>query len=308
MTKTINPFAQIFETVCAFFNTEKFYNLREQSIGSRTIYVFIISIICSIIFCSIHAVTMGDVLGEMIDILPEFSYSNGCIQCVEQYEMLENGLYISVNTEQPVYNSDYLYKLAEQPDIVAVVLVSATNYLIYVEDEKDYHELKYAELFEMMGIDFITKQQILSGYPGFVIKIAIVFIFLIIPYNLMKLFGFALMFTLFALIIKSIKGSSASFSTLYWISFYMESFFLIAISIGKPLFSDYGWVLHLACLLIFVITMNRVLKHEDSFLQNVTTIVYNPDDDFDAYVLRIEEENYPKEMKSTTEFSWKRDE
>lgn len=103
-----------------------------------------------------------------------------------------------------------------------------------------------------------------------------------IPYPFAKLFFVSLILALIALIINAACNTKETFSTLYWISFYIQSAFIMILSIGNFLTNLKGSIFTIVCLVLFIFIMYRTLKRGESVMKPVTFT--NSDDDFDNFM------------------------
>lgn len=285
MNTKINPFAQILEAFRGFTFSGSFYNLRRQSTGSKIVYSIIISIFTGLLLCALEAFSFSTdkEVTQFMNDLPEFYYSNGEFYCEDKFEESSSGTYMLIDTSQAQFTQNHVKSALTDSSITDVLLISKTNIITYKTLTGEYQDMKLSDLLDVFQIQALSKQQVLSGYKGFIFKVAMIISLVIIPCQFIRLFSASLILTLIALIINAICGSKESFSTLYWISFYIQSVFMIILAIGKPFLSLSSSSLTIACLLLFIITMHHTLKHGEPEVK--TTVVSNHfNDDFDDFM------------------------
>lgn len=284
MTTKINPFVQIFEAFRGFTFTGAFYNLRKQSTGSKIAYSIIISIFTGLLLCALEAVSLitDKELNQFMNDLPEFYYSNGEFYCEDRFEESASGTYMLIDTSQTQFTQNHIKSALTDSNITGVLLISKTNIITYKTLTAEYQEMKLSDFMNVFQIQSLSKQQILSEYKGFIFKIAMIISLGVIPFQFVKLFFVSLILALIALIINVACSSKESFPTLYWISFYIQSVFMIILAIGKPFLSLSGSSFTIACLLFFIIIMYLTLKHGEPVIKPIMSSNYN--DDFDNFM------------------------
>lgn len=284
MTTKINPFVQIFEAFRGFTVSGAFYNLRKQSTGSKIIYSLIISIFTGLLLCALEAVSLitDKELNQFMNDLPEFYYSNGEFYCEDAYESSDSGTYVLIDTSQTQFTQNHVKAALTDSSITQVLLVGQNNIVSYRTFTGEYQDVKISDLMNAFQIQALSKQQVLYEYKGFIFKVAMFISIGVIPFQFIRLFFSSLILTLIALIINAAFNSKESFSTLYWISFYIQSVFMIILAIGRPLLSISGSAFTIACLILFVIVMSRTLKQGEPVLKPVMSSNYN--DDFDNFM------------------------
>lgn len=307
MIEKMNPFEQIVETMKAFTDTDIFYKLRKQSTGSK----FLVALITSIIACLLTFMVGGFKLAqsktweEIIGAIPEFIYSNGQMSCEEKYDQLLINSYIMIDTDvdawtMPQYDStkqgvditSKVTSISSNPAVEQMMFISKYNIVLIrgVGATASYQEMEWSEFFGVFGIQSLSKSQIQSGYKGVIMKMATILFFFAIPVRLLGLFFFALLLTIVALIINAVQKADEDFSTLYWISFYMQSAFMMIVALLKVLVTGKSSIWVSACLIYFIVIMTRVLKNgapmENSFVGNrgpaPSTSMVN--DDFEQFM------------------------
>lgn len=286
MITKINPFAQIYEAFKGFTYSGSFYNLRKQSTGSKILYSIIISIITSLLLCGIYAVQFATdkTLNQFLNDLPEFTYVNGEFYCDSKYEDSANGTYILIDTTQNEYTQSHLQNIVQDSSIKQVMLISRTNIISYRSLTGEYRNMTLSDFLGVFGIQSFSKLQVVSGYKGLIYKVAMIIALIAIPLQFEKLFFTSLLLTLVALIINAVYHTDEDFPTLYWISFYMQSVFMMIIAIGKPLLNFKGITLGIACLILFIIRMSQTLKKGEPAAAQSLISSTSLSDDFDSFM------------------------
>lgn len=284
MTTKINPFIQIFEAFRGFVFSAALYNLRKQSTGSKIAYSVIISILTGLLICVLYAFTFvsDKELTQYMNDLPEFYYSNGEFYCEEKYEGYGVDSYILIDTSQTQFTQEQVKTALTNSNKSEVLLLSKTNIIIYKSLTGEYQDMKLSDFMGILQIQSLSKQQVLSGYKGFIFKVAMFCSLVVIPYQFAKLFFISLILALIALIINAACNTKESFPTLYWVSFYMQSAFMIILTICKPFLNLKGSIYTVVCLILFIITMFRTLKRGEP-VRNPATYT-NLNDDFDNFM------------------------
>ena len=284
MTIKINPFAQIFEVFRSFVSSDTLYNLRRQSTGSKIAYSAIISILTGLLVCILSAfiISTNKSLTQFMNNLPEFYYSNGEFYCEDRFEECETNTYVLIDTSQTQFTQEHVKSALTKPNISQVLLVSKTNIITYKSLTGEYQDMKISDFMWVLQLQSLSKQQVLSEYKGFIIKVAMLFSLIYIPYQFAKLFFVSLILALIALIINAACNTRETFSTLYWMSFYIQSAFMIILSIAKPLIKLKGGIFTIVCLVLFIFIMYRTLKHGEPVRKPVTFT--NSNDDFDDFM------------------------
>ena len=326
MIEKMNPFKQIVETMKAFTDTDIFYSLRKQSTGSK----FVVALLTSIIACLLTFILGGFKLAqnkiwdEIIDTLPGFAYSNGQMIFGEKYDHAVGdraNAYVVVDTDVdtwafPQYDStiqgtDVTNKVASiissNPQIEGIIFVSKNNFILLndININTSYQEMKWSDFFGVFGIQSLSKLQIQSHYKEAIMKFAAVLCVLAIPVYIIRLFAITLLLTLVALIIKAAQKAEEDFATLYWMSFYMQSAFMMIIALFKVCFSGKSTVWTIACFIYYITVMIRVLKNgapmERSFVGNSggSPSVGVINDDFEQF---MGESTYASDVEEKSDF------
>ncbi len=284
MNTKINPFAQILEAFRGFTFSGSFYNLRRQSTGSKIVYSIIISIFTGLLLCALEAFSFSTdkEVTQFMNDLPEFYYSNGEFYCEDKFEESSSGTYMLIDTSQTQFTQNHVKSALADSSITDVLLISKTNIITYKTLTGEYQDMKLSDLLNVFQIQALSKQQVLSEYKGFIFKVAMIISIGVIPYQFVKLFFVSLILALISLIINAACSSQESFPTLYWISFYIQSVFMIILAIGKPLLSLSNTAFTIACLLLFIIIMYQTLKHGEPVAKPVISNHFN--DDFDDFM------------------------
>lgn len=325
MTEKMNPFEQIVETMKAFTDTDIFYKLRKQSSGSK----FVVALITSIVACLFTFIVGGFKLSqnkawaEIIDALPGFAYSNGEMIFGEKYDHAVGdgeSVYVVVDTDvdtwafpqydNTVQGTDVTNKVASivsNPQIEGIIFVSKKNFILLtdIKVNTSYQEMKWSDFLGVFGIQSLSKLQIQSHYKGAIMKFATVLFFFGIPGYILRLFFITLILTLVALIIKAAQKADDDFTTLYWMSFYMQSAFMMIIALFKVCFSGKSTVWTIACFIYYITVMTRVLKNgapmERAFVGNSgpSPSVGVIHDDFEQF---MGESNYVRDVEEKSAF------
>lgn len=290
MTIKINPFTQIFEAFRSLVSSDALYNLRRQSTGSKIAYSAILSILTGLLVCGLSAfiLSTNKVLTQFMNNLPEFYYLNGEFYCEDKFEECETNTYLLIDTSQTQFTQDHVKSALTKPNISQVLLVSKTNIITYKSLTGEYQDMKLSDLMGVLQLQSLSKQQTLSEYKGFIFKVAMLCSLIYIPYQFAKLFSVSLILALIALIINAACNTKENFSTLYWMSFYIQSAFMIILSIAKPLLKLKGGVFTIVCLILFIFIMYRTLKRGEPVKKPVTFT--NSNDDFDDF---MRQDTYP---------------
>lgn len=325
MIEKMNPFEQIVETMKAFTDTDIFYKLRKQSTGSK----FVVALLTSVIACLLTFILGGfklaqsKVWDEMIGAIPDFTYSNGQMSLGEKYDQAMGdgaNVYVVVDTDvdtwafpqydNTVQGTDVTNKvtsIVSNPQIEGIVFISKNNFILLTDIKMNtsYQEMKWSDFLGVLGIQSLSKSQIQSGYKGVIMKFATLLFFLGIPVYMLRLFFFALLLTIVALIIKASQKADEDFTTLYWISFYMQSAFMMIIALFKVFFTWKSSIWVIACLLYYITVMIRVLKNgapmERSFVGNSggAPNVGVINDDFEQF---MEQSTYVRDAGEKSDF------
>ncbi|MCM1497885.1 MAG: DUF1189 domain-containing protein [Clostridium sp.] len=286
MIKKINPFVQIYEAIKGFSFSDSFYNLRRQSTGSKILYAMIISVLTSLLLCYLFAFNIASdkELNQTLNDLPDFSYANGELYCAEQCNITEDETCILIDTTQNEYTEANLRSMLNDSNFTQLLMMSKTNIVIYRGTTGEYQNMSWNDFMGVFGIQSFSKQQLLSGYRKVIYSICTIVFLFTIPFQFIKLFFMSLILTLIALICNSASHADKDFPTLYWISFYIESIFLIIIAIFQPLGILGGSARTIACLIFFIITMTNTLKHGDPTLAASGPVSNGSNDDFDRFM------------------------
>ena len=296
----INPFAQIIEAFRGFSDTSAFFNLRKQSTGSKIAYSFIISILAGLLLCILTAFSINHDkdLESMIQAMPEFYYTNGTLTCEQSYDLPVQDKYLILDCSVPVWDEDILnqqingtattgyaafQKGSDNPSTLEIMLISNTNIATYKKYTGQLTVLPLSDFFGVFGIQALSKQIILDNYKGFVWKVAMLCSIFVIPYRYVALFLMSLILSIIALIINAVLGSKEKFTTIYWISFYMQSVIVLIKIIGSSALNMNDTALNIACVLFFCVMMYRTLRDGEP-APATSTNVYRNDDDFEAFM------------------------
>lgn len=299
MITKINPFAQIYEAFRGFTDSDAFYHLRRQSTGSKIIYSLIISILAALMMCgfTVFQIITDKDFNNALTNMPEFSYLDGEFNCEKSYSIPSDGKYLVLDSQVDKWDTAILQQQVQgnagkgyqdfqtaldDSSITEIMLVSKTNLISYKKYTGQFSEMSLAEFFNIFNISAFSKQTILDGYKGFAIKVGLLCVLFVFPYQFGKLFFITLLLSLIALIINAICGSKEQFSTLYWITFYMQSIILLIKIIGDAFLSFGGSALTIACLLFYICMMYRTLKDGEPVEKPVTA--YNTNDDLDDFL------------------------
>lgn len=299
MTTKINPFAQIYEAFRGFTDSNAFYHLRRQSTGSKIIYSLIISILAALMMCgfTVFQIITDKNFNNTLKTMPEFSYLDGEFNCEKSYSIPSDGKYLILDSQVDKWDMNILAQQVQgnaqkgsqdfqtalnDSNITEIMLISKTNLVSYKKYTNQFSEISLAELFDALKVSAFSKQTIIDGYKGFTIKVGLLCALFIFPYQFGKLFLMTLLLSLVALIINAICGSREQFSTLYWITFYMQSVILLIKIIGDAFLSFSGFTLTIACLLFYICMMYRTLKNGEPVAKPATS--YNTNDDLDDYL------------------------
>lgn len=325
MIEKMNPFKQIVEAMKAFTDTDIFYQLRKQSTGSKIVVALLTGILACLFTFILGGMKLAqdNVWKEMFGALPEFAYYNGQMVCEEKYDQPiadVSDVYVVVDTDVdawvlPQYSNstqgvDITNKVASitsNPEVDQILFISGYNLVLIrgIRVKATYQEMKWSELFGMFGIQSLSKSQILSGYKGVIMKFATLLFFLGIPVYIIRLFSITLLLTIVALIIKAVQKADEDFTTLYWISFYIESVFIMIISLFKVFLTWSSSVMTIACLLYYITVMIRVLKNgapmEGAFAGNsgAASNIGVVNDDFEQF---MEETTYVRDVGEKSDF------
>lgn len=278
MIEKMNPFEQIVETMKAFTYTDIFYKLRKQSTGSKLVVALLTSIIAAFLTVILGGFKLSQdkVWEEILGAIPDFTYSNGQMTMADKYDQLISKVYVVVDTDVdawafPQYDStvqgtditNKVTSIVSDPQVEGIVFISRNNFILLtdVKINTSYQEMKWSDFFGVFGIQSLTKSQIQSGYKGVIMKIAAILFIFAVPGYMIRLYFLALLLTIVALIIKAAQKSDEDFTTLYWISFYIQSAFMMIIALFKVFFSWRSSVTVIACLLYYITVMTRVLKN-----------------------------------------------
>jgi len=284
MITKINPFAQIYEAFRGFVFSDAFHNLRKQSTGSKIAYSVIISLLTGLLICALYAFTFvsDKELTQHMNDLPEFYYLDGEFYCEENFEATGTDSYILIDTSQTQFTQEQAKTALTHSNKSEILLISKTNIIIYKSLTGEYQDMKLSDFMGILGIQNLSKQQVLSEYKGFIFKVAMFCSLFVVPYQFAKLFFISLILALIALIINAACNTKENFSTLYWISFYMQSAFMIILSICKPFLTLNGNIYTVVCLILFIFTMYRTLKHGEPAAKPVSYT--NLNNDFDNFM------------------------
>ncbi len=299
MITKINPFAQIYEAFRGFTEPGAFYHLRRQSTGSKIVYSLIISILAALMICgfTVFQIITNKDFNNALTNMPEFSYLDGEFNCEKSYSIPSDRKYLILDSQVDKWDIDILAQQVQgnaqkgyqdfqtaldDSSINEIMLISKTNLVSYKKYTNQFSEMSLAELFNILNISAFSKQTIIDGYKGFSIKVGLLCALFIFPYQFGKLFLMTLLLSLVALIINAICGSKEQFSTLYWITFYMQSIILLIKIIGDAFLSFGGFTLTIACFLFYICMMYRTLKNGEPVQKPVTS--YNTNDDLDDFL------------------------
>lgn len=299
MITKINPFVQIYEALRGFTDPDAFYNLRKQSTGSKITFSLIISVLAALMVCgfTVFNIITDKKLESALTTLPDFSYVNGEFYCEQVYALPSENKYLILNSEIEKWDSAILQQQSlgnatqgyqdfqnalNDSSITEIILISKTNMVSYKKYTGQFSEMTLSELFNIFGITTVSKQSIIDGYKGLTIKAGLLCSLFVFPYQLIKLFFVALILSLIALIINAICGSNEQFSTLYWISFYMQSIILLIKIIGDSFLNFGGFTLTIACFLFYICMMYRTLKSGEPTAKATTS--YNTNNDLDEFL------------------------
>lgn len=286
MISKVNPFLQFFKAIKSFFSPKEFYELRKQSTGSKIAYVFIISIVASFLYWGISGNKLANSpsLETSLNQMPEFSYANGSLKCEQQYELTSNNSYLVIDTSVDHWNPDfinldspvtnettgspadinvYLNRALHIQNVNEIMLVSKNNVVMYEALSKEATQISNSEFFGLFGIHSFSKSMIMSGYKSFIIKWAFIAASFFFLFFTARIFWNALLYSLIGLIVNAATGSQKSFSTLYWISFYLSSVFCIVRAIVAPFTSLSGFFWFVLLVLLYSIYIYIILKSDD---------------------------------------------
>lgn len=284
MTTKINPFAQILGAFQSFASSDALYDLRRQSTGSKMIYSVIISILTGLLVCSLTAFTLSTnkYITQFMESLPDFYYLDGEFHCEKKWEECADDTYVLVDTSQTQFTKEHVKSALTKPNVSEVLLISQTNIITYKALTGEYQDMRFSDLMGLLQLQSFSRQQIVSKYKGFIFKVALLYSLLYIPYQFAKLFFVSLILALIALIINAACNTKENFSTLYWMSFYIQSAFMMILSVAKPLSNIKGGIFTVIFLALFIFIMYRTLKRGEPVGTPVTFV--NSNDDFDDFM------------------------
>ncbi len=278
MIEKINPFKQIIETMKAFYYTEIFYRLRRQSTGSK----FLVALIASAIACFCTFIIGGWKFGrdkawdEIMQAMPDFTYSDGQLVCEATYDKKVDEFYLVVDTDVNAWTiagqdkeakgidvTNKINKVMQDSSVDKAVFVSRTNMVMVQKrgNEISHSKEKWTDVFGLFGITGLTKAQVQGGYKRVIMMIAAILFFVVLPFRMLGVFFYAMLWAIIALLLNAIHKSEEDFTTLYWISFYMQISFMVIIALLKLFVSWRTRVTVIALLIYYIIMMSRVLKN-----------------------------------------------
>lgn len=282
----LNPFQQLYEVFKGFTYPNSYYTLRRQSVGSRILYGLIASVIACIFTFVIGGfqISNDETLQMLIEEMPEFTYSNGILTCdkKEDQEYGDSYLYLDTDYDSFILSQDEpgkagtdisakLKEILNHSNATSIMFVSSTN-VVNIKRygaQYNYQSLNLSDLFGLFGINELSKAAVLAGYKGVIMKIALLAGAIVLPFRLLGMFFFALLWSIVALIMNAVMKGKQDFPTLYWISFYIYSLIMVIMALEKSLFSWSTGTVTIVFMIIIVIMLYNTIRNGDPYLEPV---------------------------------------
>lgn len=284
--KKYGPFGQIIMSFVAVVKAKEYFALRRQKTGSKLLVAIIVAILTAMATCALYGVKLAgsQSLAELIEQIPEFSYSEGLLEVDGRYEYEYSGGYLLVDSDIPYFNygndvgkydgaidsMDILSELYERNNgtLTQALMMSKRN-MVFVSNGQT-QAIKYKDLFGIYGILSFSKQNIEDNYKNVIMKWALIIGALYIPIKFGLLFFVPLIYGLVGLIVASVLKTRSGFKTTYWMAFYMNVVFVIIKCLNpllpvsaSALFGRYKTLVRIILLAIVAFQMSRALSWED---------------------------------------------
>lgn len=317
MTETYNPFVQIIKSFEGYVHTKEFFILRKQRTAGKIICALIVTLILNIITFGVGAGTLctSKNVSDFIESIPDFYYVSGELTVTEKYEANEDSIYIIVDTDIPYYYSggdngghsdavsvdSTVSALRDKGGMQQALFISSTNFLQVNFVSGQVQSLTFDELSKVFPIKTLSKQMVQEGYKGFIIKWAIIIGLIYLPFQLAGLFFTTLLYSLVALLAKSLLKKDYDYNTLYWITFYMYIPLVILKALLK-IFISYDKLINVAAFMFLSGMIIRVLMGENALpgdkkegtpyaMPQASPSAFDPNSDLDSYMQETESAN-----------------
>lgn len=273
---------QFIASFMGLFDAEKYYTLRHQKTGSKILFAFLLAVFTCVVSFVIGGLRLSnsESLEEFVEMIPEFTYGDGRLIFQEKYATTADDMYFYVDTDceafcdknrmvGPADGTDIgpeIQKMLSEGNLTQMVFVSQTNYINVKAFGNSYQaeDVNYSQVAQVLGIQYFSKGTIAYNYKGFIMKWAIIIALIMLPLRFGWIFLITLIWALIGLIVNAASRSNEDFSTVYWISFYMQTVFMVIRSLSKCIFNYGGTIMTIAFIVIFVIVLYRTLSEGDS--------------------------------------------
>lgn len=280
--RKINPFIQPIECFLGYAQPGKYWDLREQSGGSKFVFALIMSIIVCCITFGIGGYTFANSKGikGLIQEVPNFSYSDGVLDLDGQIIFTEDETCLVVDTSVNAYHnyasddgvdaSELIEQKFTKEYVTQMILVSATNIVSVKGFGRTYQvqELTFDQLMGEFGIHQFDSQMLKNGVKPFIIKLYLIIGLVVFPFRLGWLYFMPLLWAVVALIVSGIPNKGMNFSEAYWISFYLQSTFVLIKAIIGLFFNMSTLISLIVFGAIFVVMILRIINNPEQQTMN----------------------------------------
>jgi len=275
----------------AFKDTEDFYDLAAQSVGSKILYAFLTAFLCCLLSYGITTfkIANDDDLAGYINAIPEFTYANGQLKLDQTYSNDDResevyiygntdweSIYLQSNSSAPTQNAialdNQLQQLISSNQYKKFLIFSKTNFMI-VDLEKvqgNYQEMSYADMASLFKVYSLTKSDIMNGYKGVIYKFGGIIGLIMLPVLTIGMFFISLLLSLVGLIVSNVTNNKEDFNTIYWITFYIYSCMALMSNFANAVF-NHGFKISLFIFYIYMI--KRILDRGEMGLDVIRQII-----------------------------------
>ena len=293
--KKYNSFLQLIKSFVAVVKAEEYITLRRQKTGSKILLAIIVAILTAVGTCALYGVTISNSkdLEELVEQIPDFSYSEGRLEVDGCFEYNQDGVYILVDSDIPYFDFesdkgnydgsvDALKLMTElyqenSGALKQVILMSNRNMVIAADGQSQ--SMRYKDLFQAMGVSSFDKSIIRDNYKNVIMKTALICGAFYTPVKFGLLFFVPLFYGLIGLVVAKNKKAKSGFATTYWIAFYMNIVFVILKSVNPLLpgwVSYHKWIIRILLWIFVAIQMYRALSEEENEMPQIdSTTLYN---------------------------------